>query len=73
AREPVTIFSVSQALFPEADGYHDLLALEEAAAHVEYLHARGLLCLENVDDIERETDVVLKFRRCEQTDFAPLF
>lgn len=73
AREPMTIFSVSQALFPEADGYHDLLALEEAAAHVEYLHARGLLCLENVDDIERETDVVLKFRRCEQTEFVPGF
>jgi glyoxylase-like metal-dependent hydrolase (beta-lactamase superfamily II) len=73
AKDPVTIHAVSQALFPEADGYHELLALEEAAAHVEYLHARGLLCLENVDDIERETDIVLKFKRCDQTDFAPSF
>jgi glyoxylase-like metal-dependent hydrolase (beta-lactamase superfamily II) len=38
-----TLAQVAQALFPEADGYNLLLALEETGAHVEYLHARGYL------------------------------
>lgn len=73
AVQPVTIYDFSQALFPKTGGYHELLALEEAAAHVEYLHARGLLCLVNVDDIEHEVDVVLKFSRCERFNHEPAF
>jgi len=40
---PSTLAQVAKALFPEADGYNQLLALEEAGAHVEYLFARGYL------------------------------
>ena len=41
--QPSTLAQVAQALFPEADGYNQLLALEETGAHVEYLFARGYL------------------------------
>jgi hypothetical protein len=52
-RQPHTIREVSQALFGEAHGYNILLALEEAGAHVEYLYQRGLLGIENLDELER--------------------
>jgi len=62
---PTTVFEISQALFPEISGYHELLALEEAAAHVEYLHERGLLCLSNVGDLDPTQDIRLSYQRCE--------
>jgi glyoxylase-like metal-dependent hydrolase (beta-lactamase superfamily II) len=46
---PATMAQVSEMLFPEAVGYNQLLALEEVGAHVEYLHARGYLSLDNAD------------------------
>ena len=42
-----TVAQVARELFPEADGYNQLLALEEIGAHVEYLFSRGYLdCLQ---------------------------
>jgi glyoxylase-like metal-dependent hydrolase (beta-lactamase superfamily II) len=43
ASTPVTVAEVSAGLFPQADGYHRLLAVEEAAAHVEFLSLHGYL------------------------------
>ncbi|MFP3854037.1 MAG: MBL fold metallo-hydrolase [Anaerolineales bacterium] len=40
---PRTIAEISSTLFPGVDGYHRLLAVEEAGAHVEYLHSRGFI------------------------------
>ncbi len=40
-KEPHTIAEVSQELFGDVKGYNVLLAIEEAGAHVEYLHQRG--------------------------------
>jgi glyoxylase-like metal-dependent hydrolase (beta-lactamase superfamily II) len=40
---PATIGDVADRLFPKASGYHRLLALEEAGAHVEFLRARRLI------------------------------
>ena len=51
--EPRTIAEGSHALFGEAHGYNVLLALEEAGAHVEYLYQRGLLEIENLEEVER--------------------
>jgi glyoxylase-like metal-dependent hydrolase (beta-lactamase superfamily II) len=51
--EPGTIADVSGFLFPGADGYHQLLALEEAGAYVEYLEQRaevGIRENENIAD-----------------------
>ena len=63
---PTSIYEIAQALFPNTGGYHELLALEEAAAHVEYLHARGLLCLSNVEALDPEMDVMLTYVRYER-------
>lgn len=62
--EPHTISDVSKKLFGRVNGYTVLLALEEAGAHVEYLHQRGLLRIVNVDELEsNDGPVVIRYRR----------
>lgn len=51
--QPLTIAQVSMKLFGEVNGYNILLALEETGAHVEYLYQRGLLRIDNLDEIDR--------------------
>jgi glyoxylase-like metal-dependent hydrolase (beta-lactamase superfamily II) len=50
--EPHSIHELSDYLFGEVQGYHILLAVEEAGAHVEYLYQRGLLGINNLDALE---------------------
>lgn len=45
---PATINDIAQQLFPETEAYHQILAVEEAAAHFEYLYSRGLIELTNL-------------------------
>jgi glyoxylase-like metal-dependent hydrolase (beta-lactamase superfamily II) len=52
--EPHTIRELSRDLFGEVNGYNVLLALEEAGAHVEYLYQRGLLGIENLEELESD-------------------
>jgi glyoxylase-like metal-dependent hydrolase (beta-lactamase superfamily II) len=62
--EPHTIAEISKELFGSVKDYHVLLAIEEAGAHVEYLHQRGLLCIVNVDELEsNDGPVVNRYRR----------
>jgi glyoxylase-like metal-dependent hydrolase (beta-lactamase superfamily II) len=62
--EPHTIAEVSRELFGSVNGYNVLLAIEEAGAHVEYLHQRGLLRIVNVDELESHNGpVVSRYRR----------
>jgi len=42
-------------------GYNSLLAIEEAGAHVEYLHQRGLLRIDNMVDIETNKEPLITF------------
>lgn len=51
--EPQTVGEISQSLFGEVHGYNVLLALTEAGAHVEYLYQRGLLRIENLEEMEQ--------------------
>lgn len=51
--EPHTIAELSFHLFGEIDGYHALLALEEAGAHVEYLYQRGFLGISNLEEMKK--------------------
>jgi glyoxylase-like metal-dependent hydrolase (beta-lactamase superfamily II) len=61
--EAHTIAEVSEMLFGSVNGYNTLLAIEEAGAHVEYLHQRGLLRIVNVDELEsNEGPVVTRYR-----------
>lgn len=53
-REPHTTAEISHLLFGEVQGYYgynQLLALEEAGAHVEYLYQRGYLKIANLEAI----------------------
>ncbi|MGD8554706.1 MAG: MBL fold metallo-hydrolase [Anaerolineales bacterium] len=68
-QEPKTVSEVSEALFPDVGGYHVLLALEEAGAHVEFLYQRGYLSIENLEALENEGAVPIRYRRRE--GFAP--
>jgi glyoxylase-like metal-dependent hydrolase (beta-lactamase superfamily II) len=49
---PHTIQEVSNTLFGEVHGYNELLALEETGAHIEFLYQRGLLGIENLEELE---------------------
>jgi glyoxylase-like metal-dependent hydrolase (beta-lactamase superfamily II) len=49
---PRTVYEVSKILFGDAQGYHQLLAVEEAGAHIEYLYQRGLIEIANLADLE---------------------
>lgn len=61
-REPRTIKQISEKLFPRVSGYHVLLALNEAGAHVEYLYERGRLVVANIDEVEREPNPDLLYQ-----------
>jgi hypothetical protein len=60
---PKSIADISKELFGDVQSYHVLLALEEAGAHVEYLHQRGELVADNVAEIESEKQPVIKYVR----------
>jgi len=49
--QPRTVLDISKELFGDVHGYNVLLALEEAGAHVEYLYQRGLIGIENLDEL----------------------
>ena len=55
---PQTINALSDYLFDEANGYDALLAVEEAGAHVEYLYQRGMVVLDNYEQLERTVEPV---------------
>ena len=50
--EPMTISQISKAMYPDVAGYHILLALEEAGAHIEYLYQHGRLSIANLREFE---------------------
>ena len=49
---PMNVSQISQRMYPEVEGYHILLALEEAGAHVEYLYQHGHLAIANLKEFE---------------------
>jgi len=74
-KEPRTVLGVTEALFgnvvslgssgsatePGAFDYGSILAIEEAGAHVEYLHQLGKLRIANMGEVERERDPVIQY------------
>ena len=57
-KTPHTIAEIAHKLFGEVhgySGYNQLLALEEAGAHVEYLYQRGLLHIHNLEEIKKNS------------------
>jgi glyoxylase-like metal-dependent hydrolase (beta-lactamase superfamily II) len=49
--EPRSLYEICQDLFPGADGFHKILALEETGAHIEYLEQLGFLEVENYQEV----------------------
>ena len=52
---------MSKGLFGKVGGYNVLLALEEAAAHVEYLYQRGELVASNVETLRDSDQPVVEY------------
>jgi glyoxylase-like metal-dependent hydrolase (beta-lactamase superfamily II) len=61
--EPRTIAEISQELFPDVEGYHELLAIEETGAHVEYLAQRGYLLIDNLDQVGQQVEAPILYCR----------
>ncbi len=62
-REPRTIWDVTQELFGgRLEGYGQILGIEEAGAHVEYLYQLGELTIANLDEVQRSDNPVLHYR-----------
>jgi glyoxylase-like metal-dependent hydrolase (beta-lactamase superfamily II) len=59
--EPRTIVQVVDEMFGGQEGYGRLLAIEEAGAHVEYLHQLGKLKIANLDEVSRSRDPVIEY------------
>jgi glyoxylase-like metal-dependent hydrolase (beta-lactamase superfamily II) len=62
---PMTIVEIAREIFPDVRGYHELLALEEAGAHVEYLEQRGFLQVANLEETNGRDPEPMLYRRRE--------
>jgi len=63
--KPMMIVEIAREIFPDVQGYHELLALEEAGAHVEYLEQRGFLQVENLEETNGQYPEPMLYRRDE--------
>jgi glyoxylase-like metal-dependent hydrolase (beta-lactamase superfamily II) len=63
AERPQTVAELAQSMFRRARGFDVLLAFEEVGAHVEYLYERGKLAVDNFEDLGRESNPPLRYRR----------
>jgi glyoxylase-like metal-dependent hydrolase (beta-lactamase superfamily II) len=57
----LTMDEVSSRMYPRVEGWHELLAIEEVGAHVEYLYERGELRVVNVSELEDDGHPALRF------------
>ncbi len=58
---PMTISQICQAMYPDVEDYHILLALEEAGAHIEYLYQHGYLTIANLKEFEAEANPAILY------------
>ncbi|MEO6574745.1 MAG: MBL fold metallo-hydrolase, partial [Polyangiaceae bacterium] len=58
---PHTVVGVAKDMFGAQEGYGTLLAIEEAGAHVEYLHQHGKLRIANLEAVARSRDPVIEY------------
>jgi glyoxylase-like metal-dependent hydrolase (beta-lactamase superfamily II) len=65
-KQPLTIAELSAALFGPQAGYGRLLALEEAAAHAEYLARRGWLEVADLESLVKDANPVMRYRTAGQ-------
>ena len=58
---PKTIVDVAKDMFGDQEGYGTLLAIEEAGAHVEYLHQLGKLRIANLEEVASARDPIIQY------------
>ncbi|MBK8252439.1 MAG: MBL fold metallo-hydrolase [Polyangiaceae bacterium] len=58
---PRTVAEVAAELFGHQEGYGTILAIEEAGAHVEYLHTLGKLRIANLSEVAKSDDPVVQY------------
>lgn len=63
ADKPQTILDISRAIYGRVRSYHVLLAILEAGALVEYLYQHGDLVVANLEELEREANPAVLYRR----------
>jgi len=61
---PITVLEISKTLFGQVAGYNILLALEEAGAHIEYLHRLGFIAVENLEEVKNSSNPTTLRYRC---------
>ena len=61
----MTLTEISDQLFPDTHGYHELLALEETGAHLEYLHQRGYIYIDNLESAIEDGSAPFYYRQLE--------
>lgn len=59
--EPMTINDISERIYMQARGFHVLLAIEEIAAHVEYLYHHNQLAIANLDEFRRDENPPIRY------------
>ncbi len=59
--EPLTVNEISQQLYVHVKGFHVLLALEEVAAHVEYLYQHNRLAIANLDQYQTHDNPPIRY------------
>jgi glyoxylase-like metal-dependent hydrolase (beta-lactamase superfamily II) len=58
---PLTTDEIAKQLYTHVRGFHVLLALEEVAAHVEYLYQHAKLTIANLDEYQREENPPIRY------------
>jgi glyoxylase-like metal-dependent hydrolase (beta-lactamase superfamily II) len=58
---PRTVYETAREMFGEQEDYGVILAVDEAGAHVEYLHALGRLRVANLDEVAAADDPVIQY------------
>jgi glyoxylase-like metal-dependent hydrolase (beta-lactamase superfamily II) len=56
-----TVLEVAHEMFGKQDGYSRIMAIDEAGAHVEYLHALGQLRIANLEEVAGARDPVIQY------------
>ncbi len=61
--KPRSIFEIATKIYGEMAGYGELLRLWQTGARIEYLNQRGLVMVENLEDLRQAHSPTLYYRR----------
>lgn len=64
--KPRSIFEIATKIYGELAGYGELLRLWQTGARIEYLNQRGLVVVENLEDLREAHSPTLYYRRLAQ-------